>query len=97
VTIFVPFSQFKNHDEYFKGFYCHQVKKFKWEFWPYNQGFVLFCGEFSPPGDKKNKGSWRIQQRNFLRDFFLKFAIFRGKKKLEVARFRQCVPLGRQN
>jgi len=55
----------------------------------------FFGGEFSPPGDTKKKG-WRIQQRDFLR-IKKTFCHISRKKKLEVARFRQCVPLGRQN
>jgi hypothetical protein len=38
---------------------------------------------------------WRIQQRNFWE--LKKNSPYLEKKKLEVARFRQCVPLGRQN
>jgi hypothetical protein len=56
------------------------------------QGF--FCGEFSPPGDKK-KGLAN-PTKGFLR-IFVQNSPYLEKKKLEVARFRQCVPLGRQN
>jgi hypothetical protein len=58
---------------------------------PELQGF--FCGEFSPPGDKK-KGLAN-PTNGFLR-IFLKIRHISRKKKLKVARFRQCVPLGRQ-
>jgi hypothetical protein len=57
------------------------------------QGF-LFFGEFSALGDKEKglanptKGFLRIQKKNR--------HIWR-KKRLEVARFRQCVPLGCKN
>jgi hypothetical protein len=53
----------------------------------------VFCGEFSPPGDRK-KGLAN-PTNGFLR-IFLKNSPSR-LKKLEVARFRQCVPLCRQN
>jgi hypothetical protein len=56
----------------------------------------LFCGEFSPPGDQKKKKTGE-SNRGILENFLKKFAISREKKELEVARFRQCVPLGRQN
>jgi hypothetical protein len=52
----------------------------------------VFCGEFSAPGDKKKGLAYPTN--GFLR--IKKFAIS-IKKKLEVARFRQYVPLGRQN
>jgi hypothetical protein len=55
---------------------------------------VLFCGEFSLPGDQKKKrlayptkGFLRLKKKN---------RHISRKKKLEVARFKQCVPLGRQ-
>jgi len=54
----------------------------------------LFCGKFSPLGDQKKrltnpmKGFFRI---------FKKSSPYLEKKKLEVARFKQCVPLGHQN
>jgi hypothetical protein len=35
--------------------------------------------------------------KGILKFFYKKIAISRGKKRLKVARFRQCVPLGRQN
>jgi hypothetical protein len=44
-------------------------------------------GEFSQPGDKK--------KREILR--FIKKLPYIDQKNLEVARFRQCVPVGRQN
>jgi hypothetical protein len=56
---------------------------------------VFFCGEFSPPGDKKKRAG-ESNKGIFENVFFLIHHISR-KKKLEVARFRQCVPLRRQN
>ncbi len=59
-----------------------------------NRGF-FFGGEFSPPADKKkkagvsNKWIFEIKKKNS--------PYLEEKKKLEVARFRQCLPLGRQN
>jgi hypothetical protein len=55
---------------------------------------VFFCGEFSPPGDiKKRAGE---SNKGILEKFKNNWPYLR-EKKLEVARFRQCVPLGRQN
>jgi hypothetical protein len=56
--------------------------------------FNIF-GEFPQPGHKKKRGRG-IQQRDF---WDLKKIIrhILSKKNLEVARFRQCVPVGRQN
>jgi hypothetical protein len=54
----------------------------------------LFCGEFSPLADRK-KGLAN-PTKGFLRIFF-KNLPYLEEKKLEVIRFRQCVPLGRHN
>jgi hypothetical protein len=56
--------------------------------------FVFFFGEFEQAGDKKM--GWRIQQRDFW-DFFIKNRHILTKENLEVARFRQCGPVGSQN
>jgi hypothetical protein len=57
------------------------------------QGFS-FCGKFSPPGDKKKRAG-ESNKGNFEN---LKTKLpYLEKKKLDIARFRQCVPLGRQN
>jgi hypothetical protein len=53
--------------------------------------FFLF-GEFSQPGNQKN--GLANPTKGFLR--FFKKSPYLGKKNLEVARFRQCVPIGRQ-
>jgi hypothetical protein len=57
----------------------------------------VFCffGEFSQSGDKK-KGGLENPTKGFLR-FFFKHSPYLDKKNLEVARFRQGVPVGRQN
>jgi len=55
---------------------------------------VSFFGEFSQPGDKSKglanptKGFLRFEENN---------SPYLDQKNLEVARFRQCVPVGRQN
>jgi hypothetical protein len=54
---------------------------------------VFFFGEFSPPGDKNKRGAGESNKgisENFLKKYL------EEEKELEVARFRQCVPLGRQ-
>jgi hypothetical protein len=51
-------------------------------------------GEFSQPGD--NKKGLVNPTKGFLRFFFLKLR-YLDKTNLEVARFGQCVPVGRQN
>jgi hypothetical protein len=53
--------------------------------------------EFSQPGNQKKKG-YRIQQRDFW-DLKKKKTILHilTKNNLKVARFRQCVPVARQN
>jgi len=57
---------------------------------------VFFGGEFSPPGDQKKRAG--ESNKGIFENFKRKFAISWGKKKkLKVARFRQCVPLSRQN
>ncbi len=57
---------------------------------------VLFLANFRNLATKKKGGVGRGNPtKGFLR-FFFKFAISR-KKNLEVARFRQGVPVGRQN
>jgi hypothetical protein len=53
----------------------------------------VFSDEFLQPGDKKkagesNKGIFRISKTN---------SPYLDQNKLEAARFRQCVPVGRQN
>jgi hypothetical protein len=53
-----------------------------------------FCGEFSPLRNKQ-KGLKNLT-KEILRVSFLNRHILR-KKKIEVARFRQCVTAGRQN
>jgi hypothetical protein len=55
---------------------------------------VFFRGEFLPPGDK-TKGLAN-PTKGFLR-IFKKHSPYLEEKKLEVARFSQCDPLGRQN
>jgi hypothetical protein len=60
---------------------------------------VFFHDEFSPLDNnnkKKEKKKLANPTKGFLR-IFLKNCHVSRKKKLEVARFRQCVPLGRQN
>jgi hypothetical protein len=52
---------------------------------PY-QGF--FGGEFSPLGNKK----WASKSNRGILENFFKNSPYLKKKKLEVARFRQCVP-----
>jgi hypothetical protein len=56
--------------------------------------FFVF-GEFSQPGDRKKKGLAN-PTKGFLR-FKKNNSPYLGQKNLEVARFRQCVPVGRQN
>jgi len=56
---------------------------------------LFFCGEFSPPGDPKKEGLAN-PIKGFFENLKKQIAISREKKRLEVARFRQCVPLGRQ-
>jgi hypothetical protein len=57
---------------------------------------VFFFGKIWQPGDRE-KG-WRIQQSVFFWKNNKKIAIsWRKKKSLEVATFRQCVTVGRQN
>ncbi len=57
---------------------------------------VFFSDEFSPLFTEK-KGL-EIPRKGVLRFFFFLISFLKEKKKkLEVARFRQCVPLGRQN
>jgi hypothetical protein len=55
---------------------------------------IFFCGEFSPPGDKKT--GLANPTKGFLRIVF-KNSPYLKEKKLEVSRFRQYVPVGRQN
>jgi hypothetical protein len=55
---------------------------------------VFFCGEFSPHGNKKNRAG---KSNKGIFEKFKNNSPYLGEKKLEVARFRQCVPLGRQN
>jgi hypothetical protein len=57
--------------------------------------FFFFFGEFPQPGDKKkragesNKGIFEILKKNN--------SPYLDKTNLEVARFRQCVDVVRQN
>jgi len=53
----------------------------------------FYFGEFSQPGNKK-KGLGN-PTKGFLR--FFKKSPYLDEKNLEVARFRQCVHVGRQN
>jgi hypothetical protein len=56
------------------------------------QVILLYCIQQGPKG-------WRIQQRDFfkLNKKKKKIRHISRKKKLKLARFRQCVLLGRQN
>jgi len=67
--------------------------------WCWTVGFFFlikkFSGEILQLGVQKKKG-WRIQQMSF-EEFFLKTSPYLKKKNLKVARFRQCIPVGRQN
>jgi hypothetical protein len=56
--------------------------------------WVFFSGEFSRPGNKK-KGGLANPTKGILK-FKNKIIIFQ-EKKLEIATFRQHVPLGHQN
>jgi len=58
------------------------------------QPVFLFSGEFSQPGEKK-KGELANPTKGFLR-FFFKKSPYLDQKNLEVARFRLCIPAGRQ-
>jgi hypothetical protein len=55
--------------------------------------FFFFFVEFEQAGDKKGLAN---PTKGFLRIFFKNRHIL-TKKNLEVARFRQCGPVGRQN
>jgi hypothetical protein len=55
---------------------------------------VFLCAEFSQTGDKK-KGLAN-ETKGFLRIFF-KTSPYLEKKRLEVVRYIQCVPVGRRN
>jgi hypothetical protein len=55
---------------------------------------LFFFGEFLQPGDKK-KGL--VNPTNGFLRFLKKKPPYLDKKNLEVARFGQCVPVGRQN
>jgi len=55
---------------------------------------VFFFGEISDAGE--NKKPWRMQQRAFW-EFLKKKSPYLEKKKLKVAIFRQCAPVGPQN
>jgi hypothetical protein len=39
---------------------------------------IFFCGEFSPPGDKKNRAG--ESNKGIFENFFLKLAISQGEK-----------------
>jgi hypothetical protein len=55
---------------------------------------VFFCfGEFEQAGDKKKGG----ESNTGIFEIFLKKSPYLDKTNLEVARFRQCGPVGRQN
>jgi len=59
---------------------------------------VFFFGEFSQPGDKKKGGGRGAGESNKgIFEIFLTNSPYLDQKNLEVARFRQCVPAGRQS
>jgi hypothetical protein len=57
---------------------------------------VFFCGEFSPLGDKEKGGAGESNKGKIWGIVFQNSPYFE-EKRLEVARFRQCVTIRRQN
>jgi hypothetical protein len=54
---------------------------------------VFFCGKFSSLGDPKKRVS---ESNKGIFEFFKKIHHI-SRKKIEILKFRQCVPLSRQN
>jgi len=59
----------------------------------FNMYIIVFFGEFLQPNDTKK---WVSKSNKRIFDFFFFKSPYLNQKRLEITRFKQCVPIGHQ-